>query len=70
VRSARCEVRGAWWEVGSERWEGAGWCEGARARGVGFLMGARRSGRRVDWLDGFGDATHVGVGGLLGVDPR
>jgi hypothetical protein len=50
--------------------EEAGWCGVARARGVGFLVGARRSGRRVDWLVGFEDATHVGVGDLLGVDPR
>lgn len=51
------------------------WGWGGRGRlisGVecGCLMGARRSGRRVDWLVGLGDATHVGVGDLLGVDPR
>ena len=51
------------------------WGWGGRRRlisGVvwGFLMGARCPGRRVGWLVGFGDATHVGVGDLLGVDPR
>ena len=68
MRSARCEVRGGKWEV-----RGGKWRAGAKGRGLvvwGFLMGARRSGRRGDWLVGFEDATHVGVGDLLGVDPR
>ena len=33
-------------------------------------MGARRSGWRGDWLVGFGGATHVGVGDLLGGGPK
>lgn len=40
-------------------------------RGVGVFDGCAVSGAaRVGWLVGFGDATHVGVGDLLGVDPR
>jgi hypothetical protein len=43
---------------------------GDRGRGGGSGHGVRLSGRRGDWLVGFGDATRVGVGDLLGVDPR
>jgi len=40
-------------------------------RGVGVLDGRTVSGAAgVDWLVGFGDATRVGVGDLLGVYPR
>ncbi len=66
-RSLGCEggENGVWL-----RWGWGGW--GRLISGVvwGFLMGARCPGRRGDWMVGFGDATHVGVGDLLGVDPR
>ena len=43
------------------------WGWGRRGR---LISGAASGAARVGWLVGFGDATHVGVGDLLGVDPR